>query len=355
MMAPRVCRLGVVVAVLAAATFVFAPPVDACACGALIPPSGEQADLNQEVALVHWDGATETVVMQLALDATTANVALVVPTPTPATVKAGDKATFTELDALSKPKVEQRRHWTLGSLFARSAPHAAAPTKSAPEVVSQVHLGPLEATTLAGGDLGGLRKWLADNGYSIQPAVSDALGPYVHDGWAFVAMRLTSTAPIVGGLDPVRLTFRSSQLVYPMRLSVAAPGLQRVTIFALADHRQQRVDADASAQSSEVQYAGRVSGAVQDPLLRELVGGHGSYLTKVQVVIPDPSRISSDFAFGNAPNDDPYRQVVVIDHDVFIPVELVLLAGFLFVGIVAAVVILVVLRRRRKGAAGSVH
>jgi hypothetical protein len=194
--------------------------------------------MNHEVALVHWDGTTETIFMQLALNASTDNVALVVPTPAPASVAPGDKATFVELDSLTAPQIQQRRHWKLGMGVGASAPMARAP--GAPDVVSQVHLGPLVATTLAGGDLAGLQKWLADNGYAIRSAVSDALGPYVRDGWSFVAMRLTSTAPIVGGLSPVRMTFQSSQLVYPMRLSVAAPSPEQVTVFTLSDHRQQR-------------------------------------------------------------------------------------------------------------------
>ena len=344
--------VAALLASVAMATMVLAPPGYACACGAVVAPAGEQATMNHEVALVHWDGTTETILMQLALNASTDNVALVVPTPTPATVAAGDKATFVELDSLTAPQIKHRRHWKLGMGVGASAPMAAAP--GAPDVVSQVHLGPLEATTLAGGDLAGLQKWLADNGYAIRPAVSDALGPYVRDGWSFVAMRLTSTAPIVGGLSPVRMTFQSSQLVYPMRLSVAAPSPQQVTVFTLSDHRQQRTDADAtgqsgqSAQITDVQFAGNVSTAVRDPLLRELAGNHGAYLTKIQVNIPKPSQISSDFTFGNAPGDDAYRQVVYVDRNVAIPIELVLLAALLIGAIAATVIILVVLRQRRR-------
>lgn len=230
----RVCRLMVVAALLASVTMaitVLAPPGYACACGAVVAPGGQHATMNHEVALVHWDGTTETILMQLALNASTDNVALVVATPSPATVVVGDKATFVELDSLSAPQVKQRRHWKLGLFFAASAPREGAVAARPPDVVNQVHLGPLEATTLAGGDLAGLQKWLADNGYAIRTAVSDALGPYVRGGWSFVAMRLTSTAPIVGGLSPVRMTFQSSQLRYPMRLSVAAPSPQQVTVF----------------------------------------------------------------------------------------------------------------------------
>jgi len=357
MKVPRTCRLGLVAVALAVmanmAAAVMASPGYACACGAVVAPGGAQATMNHEVALVHWNGSTETILMQLALNASADNVALVVPTPTPATVVAGDKATFTELDTLTAPRVQQRRHWTVG----RRGVGAAAPGEMAaarpPEVVNQVHLGPLEATTLAGGDLTGLQKWLADNGYSIRPAVSDALGPYVRDGWSFVAIRLTSSTPLVGGLNPVRMTFQSSQLIYPMRLSVAAPNPQQVTVFTLSDHRQQRTDTDASAQggqSTQVQFAGNVSRAVSDPLLRELTGNHGGYLTKLEVNIPKPEQISSDFTFGNAPNDDAYRQVVYVDHDVVIPIELILFAGFLFavIAVTVTVIVLAVRRRRRR-------
>jgi hypothetical protein len=332
-------------------TMALAAPSHACACGAFVAPSGAQATMNHEVALVHWDGSIENIVMQLSLNASTDNIALVVPTPTPARVTAADKATFEELDYLTAPETRQRRHWTVGSMFALSAPPNAAAPSGAPNVVNQVQLGPLEATTLAGGDLAGLQKWLSDNGYAIRPAVSAALGPYVRDGWSFVAMRLTSTSPIVGGLKPVRMTFQSSRLVYPMRLSVAASGPQQVTIFTLADHRQQRTDDDPSVRTTQIQFAGNVSNAVRDPLLRELAGNKGAFLTKMQVDIRDPSLIRSDFEFGNAASDDAYRQVVYVDHDVVIPIELILLVVVLFGGaITVAVVIVVVLRHRRRRA-----
>lgn len=201
------CRLGLVVCVATAvitATMVLATPSYACACGAAVTAHGSQATLNHEVALLHWDGTTETIVMQLAMNADTDNVALVVPTPTPAIVTTADQSTFGELDTLSAPLIEHQRHWSLRRGVGASGPQEAA--ARAPHVLNQVRLGPLEATTLTGGDLSGLQTWLSDNGYAIRPAVSAALDPYVRDGWAFVAIRLTSTDLIVGGLDPVRMT-----------------------------------------------------------------------------------------------------------------------------------------------------
>ncbi|KAA1249214.1 DUF2330 domain-containing protein [Mycobacterium simiae] len=336
-----------VLAIVAVGATALAAPTHACACGAAISPGGAHATMNHEVALVHWDGTTETIIMQVAMDATTDNVALVVPTPTPATVTAGDKATFLELDALTAPQIQHRRHWGVG-LGASAPADLDAAAARAPAVVNQVHLGPLAATTLAGGDLGGLQVWLTDNGYAIRPAVAAALDPYVREGWAFVAMRLTSTAPIVGGLNPVRMSFRSSQLVYPMRLSVAAPDPQHVVVYTLADHRQQRTDTDRSAQTTQVQFAGNLADDVRDPVLRELVANHGSYLTKTVVDVNETSRISTDFTFANAPNDETYRQVVVVYDTVAIPIGVLLLAGALLAVAVAAAIALVVFRSRSK-------
>ncbi len=332
---------------------VLATPSYACACGAAVAPSGAQASFNHEVALIHWDGTTETIMMQLAMNASADNVALVVPTPTPAAVSAGDKATFGELDALSAPRIQHQRHWSLG----RRGVGAAGPQEAAarpPNVINQVHLGPLEATTLAGGDRSGLQNWLSENGYSIRPKVSAALDPYVRDGWAFVAMRLTSTEPIVGGLNPVRMTFRSAQLVYPMRLSVAAQEPQHVTIFTLADHRQQRTDADAATQATQIQFAGNISTGFRDPLLRSLAANHGSYLTKTQVDIYQTSRITSDFTFGNAPDDDPYQRVIIVYDNVAIPIAMLLLVVLpIVVGVAGAAVLLALRRRRRRAATAS--
>jgi hypothetical protein len=79
-----------------------------------------------------------------------------------------------------------------------------------------------------------------------------------------------------------------------------------------------------------------------------LTENHGGYLTKMQVNIPKPTQISSDFTFGDAANDDAYRQVIYVDRDVVIPIELIVFAGFLFVLIAATVVVLVVRGQRRR-------
>ncbi|QEN14764.1 DUF2330 domain-containing protein [Mycolicibacterium sp. ELW1] len=291
-------------AVLAAGMLVATPgaTAGACACGGIVSPDLD-ARVTGEQSLVAFDGAAETIVMRLDLQSVADNAALIVPTPTPATASAADPGLFSELERLTAPRMERGGTGHSGRDEAGAVPGAA------PTVVARVQLGPLEATTLTGGDLTGVRRWLDSNGYRMRPEVLGRLEAYLGQGWSFVAMRLTGDAPLSGQLDPVRFDFTSDRMVYPMRMSAAAKETQRVVIYTLAQHRMQRVDGDAARQDVTVDYAGSISGRTSDPALTEL-SATSPYLTKISTTIAEPSSITTDFVFTPAPNDDPYQRVI---------------------------------------------
>ncbi|MFC9968287.1 DUF2330 domain-containing protein [Nocardia ignorata] len=288
---------------LASGSVVVAPAV-ACACGGVVSGDGS-ARVDSETAVLGWDGRRETILMRLGMRFTGADAALIVPTPTPATVSAGSAASFAELSRLTAPEVVVDRSWFDSDSYESSA---GAPG-SGPEVLGQVQLGPLEATTLRGGDLTGVREWLSTNGYQLRPEVSATLEPYLREGWSFVAMRLTSPEPLDGALDPVRLTFDSDRLVYPMRMSAAATTPQSVHLYVFGDHRLTRIDADTESQSTTTEFASPV-GALTDPDLIALAAGK-TYLTELSVSIPRPAAITSDFTFAPADTDTTVRDRIV--------------------------------------------
>jgi hypothetical protein len=134
------------------------------------------------------------------------------------------------------------------------------------------------------------------------------LNPYLQQGWAFVAMRLTGSVPLNGQLAPVQLVFGSDQLIYPMRMSAAARTPLQVLIYTLGAHKMQRIDPDKGTQNDDVPYAGSIAGRSHDQTLTELAG-HGPFLTRMSAIVY-PERITSDFVFGPAPDDDPYPPIV---------------------------------------------
>lgn len=337
-----------VVALLAGTALVSPTVGRACACGGVLSsdPSLRVAD---EVALVTADSGIETVVMQLNLSTTADNAALVVPTPAPATVTAASPEVFDALAGLTAPRVETVRRWRFG---VGGAPQSDGATASAPAgaaggptVLRQVQLGPLEATTLSGGDLDGVQKWLQDNGYELRPEISAGLEPYLSQGWSVVAMRLTSSEPLDGPLDPVTLSFPqtmpSGELIYPMRMSAQAKTLQTVVIYTLGEHRMQRVDPDAVTQIVDVDYAGAIAA---DDVTRAEVPGSGTYLTKTTTTIVDPAAITSDFRFAQAPTDESFQRVVYRYEDVNVTLPIL---GGAAAALTASVVTMVVLLRRR--------
>ena len=291
-------------AVLAAGMLVVGPggTSGACACGGIVSPDLD-ARVTGEQSLVALDGNTETIVMRLDLHSVADNAALIVPTPTPATATAASPRLFAELERLTAPRIERSSTGHSGLEEAGAIPGGG------PTVVAQVQLGPLEATTLTGGDLTGVRRWLAENGYTMRPEVTAQLDPYLKGGWSFVAMRLTGGQPLSGQLDPVRLDFTSDKLVYPMRMSAAAKDAQRVVVYTLAQHRMQRTDADAARQDIVIDYAGSIQGRTTDETLTGL-SSKNPYLTKFSTTITEPSSITTDFVFGPAPADDPYQRVI---------------------------------------------
>ncbi|MDY6999972.1 MAG: DUF2330 domain-containing protein, partial [Actinomycetota bacterium] len=286
----------------------------ACACGALVSADSSLRVADETALLALHDGV-ETVVMRLNLDTSAADAALVVPTPAPATVTAAETDLFDELARLSAPRVETVRRWTWGWANAEGPPAEggmAGTAPAAPTVVRQVRLGPLEATTLTGGELAGVQTWLRDNGYRLRPEISAGLAPYLDDGWSVVAMRLTSDGGadgLDGPLAPVTLSFDSDELIYPMRMSAHASTPQTVQIYTLGGHKTRRADPDVASQTVTLDYAGPVAGRSHSDTLREL-SRQGDYLTKTTTSIFRPEEITSDFRFERASDDEVFQRVV---------------------------------------------
>ncbi|MEP6478645.1 MAG: DUF2330 domain-containing protein [Rhodoglobus sp.] len=318
-----------------------AAPASACGCGGPAPQPGTQVSVDRESALVRWNGSLEEILMQLDMRGDTGETGLVVPTPTPAKVTSGDASTFVALEAQLVPETVVEWDWWGGgiSLGAGAAPEGG----GAPTVLDRVQLGPIEATTLAAADATGLTTWLDENGYALSPALEAELGPYVDMGWSFVALKLTSTADFDGALDPIRFSFASDSLVYPLRMSHAAKTAQTVRLYVLGDHRTTITGTDGALAITPVTFwAGRTT----DPTLMAL----GKYLTAVDLYFADPaSQITDDLAIDDASNDDAIAPTVYVTRVATvlgIPVGPLVVVGALLL-LVVGIVIAVRVRRNR--------
>jgi len=268
---------------------------------------------------------------------------LILPTPAPATVTLGVAADFDDLEVAIAPRVEVVDDWwgsfALGDGAAGGAP---------PDVLSTVQLGPVEASTLAASDAQGLREWLDAHGYGIRPEVQQLLDGYVARGWYFVVLRLTGELPLDGELDPVRFTFASDELVYPLDLSRAAELAQSVRLYVFDEHRVDAVPLGGGAvlPQQQVLWSGPAPAGFED---------RGARLTVLTFFFADPAaEIPGDLRLVDAPSDEPVEQaptrVAHLVEVAGVPAGWLILGAGVVLGVLLAVaipvaIVLVVLRR----------
>ncbi|MGW4095971.1 DUF2330 domain-containing protein [Mycobacterium sp. NPDC004974] len=311
---------AVLILLLIGLTANVAAPAWACGCGAYIPDR-EGASVADERALVAWDGVTEDILMSFNVRGSSSKAAWIMPVPSEAEVTLGEPAVFSALSALSAPRIEYHDSWWprfgwLSTLFSQRAGglvSAAAP--DGVTVRSQQRLGPFNVTRLASDDPHALASWLSEKGFPQPPSLADNLTPYVAGGWEIVAIQLFPDAAgqsLTGDLQPLRLSFASGTVIYPMRLSRAAKLPLAVDLYVLADHRMDPTALPVSGRNPELQFAGRISSRMRelDPYLEA-----GDYLTRWTDTIDSPASIDGDYGFAAAAADDDYRAVIYRERD----------------------------------------
>jgi hypothetical protein len=275
----------------------------ACGCGAFDPARGGTASVPAETALVSAAAGYEDIYLSLTLNADVRSGALLFPVPDRhPVVSAGPRDLFAHLTALTSPAGAH----TDGN--GDDGNGAGAP---APSVVVERRqaIGPLDVVTLAVDSSGThradagtvLTTWLTRNGFKAKPDLAPAAAAYIERGWAFVAVRLrpaTSGGTLDGQLDPLHLRFRTSAVVYPMRLSHLARTREAVTVYTLAAHAFTLHTRDPGMRLS---WAGRLSRAPY-PELEPLMGGGARVLTRYDGTL-DPATIDDDFHFVADPRD----------------------------------------------------
>ena len=265
-----------------------ASPAFACGCGVVVGPPEQPVAATNERAIVHWDGTKETIDLQFDLDSEALAAGMIIPTPLPALVSEGDARLFELAAGMAAPtdRVETD-WWGLGYLHPEPEPEEVV-------VIDRVVVGPIETTTLAATDTGGLDTWLANNGFAVPEAKIKALSAYIERGWSFTVMRLTGEDALDGTIDPIRLTFETPRLVYPTRLAGAETTPQSLRLYVFD---KQRVSV-AKAHSPTTEIDGSVTVVWAGKPLDSRLAALGDYVTVFDIRYDNPkAQATSDLTF----------------------------------------------------------
>lgn len=332
-----------------------AAPTWACACGGLEPlADGGPVVIDGETALVRHDGQTEDILLSFDMATDSESAALILPLPARAQLSLADTDTFEDLYERTRPEVVERTRWRgLGMPgFGMSGDGSGgAQVGSGVDVLEQRELGPFTVTQLTSDDAGAVTDWLGEHDYRVREPVVEATQPYLDEGWVIAAIQLSPGAEadgFDGGLQPVRASFPSEEMVYPMRMQAEAERSLPVRIYTLTEHRTVPALGDVEP---ELKFAGDISGDVTDgTTLAELTDGAG-YLTRHDLTVR-PEDATTDMTFAADSTDAPYREQVVHWQDapwvlrLFIPSTGTFLAWAVIVPVLAVPTLLVVMLRR---------
>ena len=347
-------KLWRVVAGVLAVGFVAAgvTPAWACACGGYLPDAQSAARAYGENALVQHSGGTEQITLSMAVRGASKKAAWIMPVPSAAKVDLGDDdSLFYRLGQLTKPKrVVKKTYWPFRDLgLGRGkGDTAGAPAPGAGVTVKeQMTLGPFAITRLGGSSGTAVTDWLRTNGYAVPSTLAANLTPYLTEKWEIVAVKLApkrAGESLGGATPPLRLTFASDRIVYPMRLSKGATTTQFVTVYVASEHRVDATKTPDADVTPELLFAGRVD--------TDILPKPTDFLTAYTATYREPGKITDDFTFAQAANDDEYQRITYVTENEGFWSTVAVLVGLLLLFVAAALVLARVLARRAAARAG---
>lgn len=325
-----VALLAITLVTSSSSQTVFADP-----CGMVPPPlqiasSRAIERIGVQKTYVAFDKGIETMVLRPGFQGKVEEFGMLIPFPSPPSVRKVDDNIFAHLTAAIDPpeviaRVQRNR---LSRPTSRSAFGARRKTSAAPmadaesslkfdevRVVSQEAVGMYEVAVLAAGGTKALQTWMTDNGFRYPDGMDEVVADYVKSKWFFVAIKThvgqkagvnprpgmrqaISKRPggttFNGYVQAMGFRFHTKELVVPMRLSVFnAEGNSRNIVYALTDDPSKITGIPEGFVKRQVSGL-RLHQNVTNPLPLRVIGGTKKDLNASQIAnlptLRDPTR-----------------------------------------------------------------
>jgi len=221
----------------------------AYADGIMLPPEVHARLLERsyisepdQKAVVLYRNGVEDLIISPTFAGPVERFAWIIPVPSRPKVDKVDGALFHELAKLAFPRRPKRK-----------GTEGIGDTKAGVTVLERKQVGAYDVAVLSAADSKALYRWLRANKFAVPPAAKERLDPHIAEKWTFVAARVNvrraAGALTTGTLAPIRLTFRTSEPIYPLRVSGANPEPFLVLVYYI-------VPADAKTKAPAIKVDG---------------------------------------------------------------------------------------------------
>ncbi|MBU0975162.1 DUF2330 domain-containing protein, partial [Patescibacteria group bacterium] len=324
-----------------------AGPSKVKADGMILPPSEYYVYETQQKALIIYQDGREDLVISISFAGNASDFGWVIPLPSKPEVSKVDSSIFRKLAEFTEPKeniLEKLRgdNNYYSPVMYSDVTGAALEEKSTVQVIEQKSIGIYDYTILTAEVADDLKDWMNENDYKLpvteeedyyfpiqqnadqEEAWSEALPTvqdYLDSGWYFVTVKVNnkfteSTGVEMqlseGSVDPLRFSFETTDMIYPMKLTALAKRNLAVEIYVIGDHKA-RVEnydienyySDEDSSYFSTSYAGKISKTEIEEITKEL--GKGSWFT------PEKNMRITKLLASNLPYTEMDEEVVFED------------------------------------------
>ncbi len=178
-------------------------------------------------AIILYDEGVEDLVLQVKYKGKASDFAWIVPVPSKPKVKAVGGDIFAEISLYT----QLRRRWDV-FLHRRGIDEEV-------EVIERKKISVYDVAVLNAKNSQALLIWLNDNGFSIPDKAKQIINNYIKKKWTFVALRIHPDEEKLwvekslneGTLVPLKFTFSSKEIVYPLKISSLNKGETEVLLY----------------------------------------------------------------------------------------------------------------------------
>jgi hypothetical protein len=336
----------------------FAMPSKALADGMILPPDDYYPiyETGQKALIIYQD-SREDLVISISFEGKANEFGWVVPLPSQPDVSKVDFSIFDRLSEETTPKqnlLERIRgdgyyYPMYGAFELEAGVDMVGEQKTTVEVLEEDSIGIFDYAVLQAEKVDDLKEWMQDNNYQLpsgeednlefpfnitrtnqEELWSDALPvfqDYIDREWYFVTVKInnqfTDSSGVQkqlekGAVDPLRFSFDTTDMIYPMELTGLSKRSMNVTLYVLDDHkvRVSNYDKDyCSNRTSDdcslfsIDFATRLKKDTIADLTKEI--GKGSwfepqkdmYITKLTSWYLSPEQMDEDVLFEDTKNN----------------------------------------------------
>jgi hypothetical protein len=181
-------------------------------------------------AVIWYENGIETLILSTTFRGNAKDFGWLIPVPQKPQVDKSSDELYTALDDLTRPKYSVDRG-PLEIPYGVTGLQEKQDVPTTPTIIETKELDVFDITILEAKDEKGLTDWLSQSSYPYPVSKEHIIKSYIEKNWYFVAVKVRSSASDFtqqalrdGHATPLKISFASDQIIYPIRLS--GPGVE---------------------------------------------------------------------------------------------------------------------------------